>query len=491
MVSKQGGSPLETSTQVRNGGQNLPARLIQLSMAKRRIMLMQGDLVVTLLAVLIALWFWALAADTPFTLEFIWPRAFWFVVLPLLWLMLAHANDYYNLRITAHFASSVTRLAWITLQLVLAYGIIYMLAPRNMLPRVFILYYAILSLALIVAWRAGRLFLTNWSGFRRRALIVGTGSASQVIWEAIKQEVQHDYEVVGYIASIHDSTSPVEWADLLGTGKELTNVVQHYGISELIVSYVNDVPDDIFQGLMACYGQGTAIVPMPMLYEQITGRIPIELVDQNLWALVLPHEEHSLSFHLYRVIKRALDMLLALVGLACFALCFPILALVIKLDSPGPVFYFQERVGQGGKIFKIVKLRSMVADAEKLTGAQWATTGDKRITRIGKIMRKTRLDEVPQLINVLLGDMSLVGPRPERPEFVRMLTSEIPFYPTRHAVKPGLTGWAQIRYRYGNSTADSLAKLQYDLYYIRHQSLIFDLLILVRTLSTVIRFQGT
>ncbi len=491
MVSKQSGPPLETGLQVRNGGPNLPTRFIQLSMAKRRLMLMQGDLVVTLLAVFIALWLWALAADEPFTLEFIWPRAFWFIVLPLLWLALAHANDYYNLRITAHFASSVTRLAWVTLQLLLAYGIIYMFAPRNLLPRVFILYYAILSLALIVAWRTGRLFLTNWSGFRRRALIVGTGSASQVIWEAIKQEVQHDYEIVGYIASIHDAASPVDWADLLGTGKELTSVVHQYGISELIVSYVNQVPDDIFQGLMDCYGRGVAIVPMPMLYEQITGRIPIELVDQNLWALVLPHEEHSLSFHLYRAIKRTLDILLALAGLACFALFFPMLALVIKLDSPGPIFYFQERVGQGGKIFKIVKLRSMIADAEKLTGAQWATTGDKRITRVGRIMRKTRLDEVPQLINVLLGDMSLVGPRPERPEFVRMLTCEIPFYPTRHAVKPGLTGWAQIRYRYGSSTADSLAKLQYDLYYIRHQSLIFDLLILARTLSTVIRFQGT
>ncbi len=495
MVPKHGGPPLETretGPQVRNGGQTLPTRLIQLSMAKRRIMLMQGDLFVTLFAVLIALWLWAFQAGEPFTLEFIWPRAFWFVALPLLWLTLAHANDYYNLRITAHLSSSVTRLAWITLQLVLAYGIIYMLAPRNLLPRVFILYYAVLSLALIVAWRAGRLFLTNWSGFRRRALIVGTGSASQVIWEAIKQEVQHDYEVVGYIASAHEITAPAaEQTDLLGTGKDLTKIVQQYGVSELIVSYVNKVPDDIFQGLMACYGQGIAIVPMPMLYEQITGRIPIELVDQHLWALVLPHAEHSLSFHVYQALKRAIDMLLALVGLALFALFFPLIALAIKLDSPGPVFYFQERVGQGGKIFRIVKLRSMIPDAEKLTGARWATAHDKRMTRVGRIMRKTRLDEIPQLFNVLVGDMSLVGPRPERPEFVRLLASEIPFYPTRHAAKPGLTGWAQIRYRYGSSTEDALHKLQYDLYYIRHQSLIFDLLILARTIATVIKLQGT
>ncbi len=490
MATKQRVS-LETRPQVHSGGQAIPARLIQISLARRRILLMQGDIIVTLVAVLVGLWLWALKAGDPFTLEFIWPRAFWFVVLPLLWLALAHANDYYNLRITSHFSSSITRLAWITLQLLLAYGIFFLLSPRDALPRLFILYYAGLSLALIMAWRAGRLFLTRWSSFRRRALIVGTGSASQVIWEAIEQEVQRDYEIVGCVTSAHALASPVGQTELLGTGKELPRLVQQYGISELIVSYVNDVPNDIFQGLMNCYGQGTAIVPMPMLYEQITGRIPIELVDQHLWALVLPHEEHSLAFHVYQALKRIMDSLLALVGLALFAVCFPALALAIKLDSPGPIFYRQERVGKGGKVFRIVKLRSMINDAEKLTGARWADAHDKRITRVGRIMRKTRLDEVPQLFNVLVGDMSLVGPRPERPEFVRLLTSEIPFYPTRHAAKPGLTGWAQIRYRYGNSTEDALRKLQYDLYYIRHQSFIFDLLILARTIATVIKLQGT
>jgi exopolysaccharide biosynthesis polyprenyl glycosylphosphotransferase len=333
--------------------------------------------------------------------------------------------------------------------------------------------------------------MTRWSRFRRRALIVGSGSATEAIWKAIKQEVQRDYEIVGYVTSAQERASLAARPDLLGSGRELTTLVQHYSISEVIVSYLNDVPDDIFQGLMACYGQGITIVPMPMLYEQITGSIPIELVGQHLWALVLPHQEHSLTFNLYQALKRIIDSLLSLVGLALFALFFPLIALTIKLDSPGPIFYTQERMGQGGEIFKIVKLRSMIDGAENLTGACWAANDDTRVTRFGRIMRKTRLDETPQLLNVLRGDMGLVGPRPERPEFVQVLASKIPFYQTRHVVKPGLTGWAQIRYHYGNSTEDALRKLQYDLYYIRHQSLTLDLLIMARTLITILRFQGT
>jgi lipopolysaccharide/colanic/teichoic acid biosynthesis glycosyltransferase len=206
---------------------------------------------------------------------------------------------------------------------------------------------------------------------------------------------------------------------------------------------------------------------------------------------VLPQEEHSLSFNFYQALKRVVDITLSLVGLALFTISLPVIALAITLDSRGPIFYWQERVGRGGKVFKIVKLRSMIDGAEKTTGARWASAYDERVTRFGRIMRQTRLDEIPQLINVLGGDMSLVGPRPERPEFVDLLENEIRFYQTRHVVKPGLTGWAQIRYRYGRSTDDALRKLQYDLYYIRHRSFMFDLLIMARTIVTIIKFQGT
>jgi lipopolysaccharide/colanic/teichoic acid biosynthesis glycosyltransferase len=163
----------------------------------------------------------------------------------------------------------------------------------------------------------------------------------------------------------------------------------------------------------------------------------------------------------------------------------------MQLDSPGPIFFSQTRVGKGGKPFRVVKLRSMIPDAEKNTGAVFASKNDQRITRVGRLLRKSRLDEVPQLWNVLRGEMSMIGPRPERPEFIAELSSEIPFYRARLAVKPGVTGWAQVRYGYGSETADHLIKLQYDLYYVRHHSLLLDLQISIRTVGKMLSFAGT
>jgi exopolysaccharide biosynthesis polyprenyl glycosylphosphotransferase len=454
--------------------------------------LMQGDVILTLIAVLIALWWWAYNAHDPFTLRFILLRSYWFLILPLFWLILARASDYYSLRVAAHLVSSLTRLAWITLEMLVIYLATFFFSPPNSLPRLFILYYAFVSLLLIGLWRACRLILTGWSGFRRRALLIGTGQPAQIILRAIKEEASRDYEVIGAIASIQDLPSLAAQPAVLGTGAELPQLVQNHGIAELIVTYVNEIPGDIFQGLMECYGKGIEIVPMPKLYEEITGRIPIELVGEHLWALVLPLGERFFLFkQLYFLLKRIIDIVVSLIGLLLFVPFLPALALAIKLDSPGPIFYFQERVGHGGKTFNIIKFRSMIDGAEALTGARWATAYDERVTRWGRVMRKTRLDEVPQLVNVLLGQMSLVGPRPERPEFVHILERDIPFYRARLVVKPGLTGWAQVRYRYGNSMQDALRKLQYDLYYIRHQSLFLDLIIAVKTISTMIRFQGT
>lgn len=466
-------------------------RLPPFSVSKRRTVLIQGDVIITLISVLIALGLWANKAKDPFTVQFVLEHSIWFIILPLLWFILALANDYYNLRVTAHLISSLTRLAWITLELLLIYLAIFFLSPRGSLPRRFILYYALISLALIGLWRAFRLLTTGWAGFRRRALIIGTGQPAQIILHAIKEEAARDYEVIGCVISAHEPTPAMGQPKVLGVGLELPQLVQRYSISELIVAYVNELPGDVFEGLMQCYGQGTYIVPMAALYEAITGRIPIELVGGHLWPLVLPLGGPSFLFNIYLALKRIFDIVLSVAGLILFAFILPVVALAIKIDSPGPVFYLQERVGQGGTLFKIIKFRSMIDDAEAASGPRWATAYDERVTRFGRFMRKTRLDEVPQLINVLLGDMSLVGPRPERPEFVHLLSNEIPFYRTRLVVKPGLTGWAQVRYRYGNSMQDALRKLQYDLYYIRHQSLLLDLIIAIKTINTMIRFQGT
>jgi len=476
----------ETQSHRRN-----PSRL-QLQLSERRLLLIWGDGAATFVAVLIAIYVWSVVAKEGFSTEFIWERAGWFIALPGLWFLLASANDFYNLRVTARIRFSLTRLVFIQAQLIFVYLIIFFLVSRDTpLPRLFIFYYAVVSFGLIGLWRLWRPFLIGWTGSRRRALILGTGPSADVIVKTIRAEAPGDYHIVGCVTS-SDNPNPTCPDDLplVGSGGDLATLVRTKNISELIIAYDSQLPADVFQGVMACYEFGIAIVPMPLLYEQITGRVPIEHVGQH-WAVVLPLEGQSLTFNIYSILKRLMDITLALVGLVIFAIILIPLWILVQLDSPGPLFYAQERVGRGGRIFKVIKLRSMIPDAEKNTGPKWATANDPRVTRLGRLFRKTRLDEVPQLVNVLFGQMSFVGPRPERPHFVDELTLKIPFYRTRLVVPPGLTGWAQVKYKYGNTTEDALIKLQYDLYYIRHRSLLLDVLIMFRTVGKILTLGGT
>jgi exopolysaccharide biosynthesis polyprenyl glycosylphosphotransferase len=241
--------------------------------------------------------------------------------------------------------------------------------------------------------------------------------------------------------------------------------------------------------LSLLHEQGTQITPMFALYQDLTGRVPVShLGDMSFVAL--PANVKSTA-RTYQVVKRWFDFTLALVVLLLAAPLFLLIALAIKLDSPGRVFFTQVRVGRGGKAFRIIKFRSMYSDAEAATGAVWAASYDRRVTRIGRFLRKSRLDEIPQILNVLRGDMSFVGPRPERPEFDEELEREIPFYRARRAVRPGLTGWAQVNHGYGNSLQDALRKVEYDLYYIKNESPYLDLLILLRTVAVVLKLGGT
>jgi exopolysaccharide biosynthesis polyprenyl glycosylphosphotransferase len=465
-------------------------RTLHWRVGERRKLLVLGDVVATLLAVLAALRIWAFAAHEHFTEQYLVRQWHWFVILPALWLLLASVNDYYNLRITARLQSSLLCLARITLELLVIYVAIFFLSPPHSLPHLFVAYYAGLSLILISAWRSLRVLLSRVVGHRRRAVIVGAGSAVESMWHTMVEEAHAEYEVVGCISTLATWRPANPALKLLGGSNDLVSAVRTYGVSEVVVAYGDEAPPELFQQVISCYTGGIVVVPMPDLFEQITGRVPIEHVDERLWALVLPLEGYRLTFHLYLVVKRTIDILFALVGLAVFAILLPMLALLIKVDSRGPVFYAQERVGRGGRIFRVLKFRSMVVNAEKGTGPQWAQSRDPRVTRVGSLLRKTRLDEAPQLLNILKGDMSFVGPRPERPAFVDTLSREIPFYRSRLVIKPGLTGWAQVRYRYGNTTEDQLRKLQYDLYYIRHQSILLDLLIIGKTFGTVVSMKG-
>jgi hypothetical protein len=303
------------------------------------------------------------------------------------------------------------RLIQVTAQVLVIYLIIFFFSPRDALPRLFILYYGVSSFLFMVIWRSWRPFLIGWTATRRRALIIGAGWTAHAMIEMLRQEAPDDYEMIGLIVEPGD-TLPAEipLLPIIGTSADLLAVAQREKVSEIILASGRELSGRMFQAVMDCYEQGLSIIPMPLLYEQVTGRVPVEHVSQRYWTTMLPIEGSSI-FDPYPLLKRLLDILLALVGLAIFAPLLPVLALAMRLDSPGPLLYRQARVGRGVSTFQMIKLRSMIPDAERDTGPKWAEEDDPRVTRLGRVLRKTRLDEVPQLINALRGEMSLIGPR--------------------------------------------------------------------------------
>jgi exopolysaccharide biosynthesis polyprenyl glycosylphosphotransferase len=410
------------------------------------------------------------------------------VVFVVVWLLLASANDFYDLRLAARRGAAFQRLLLMTLQMLVVYLVIFFLSERDALPRLFSLYYGVLSFALIGLWRFVYPTVTGWASEPRRVLIVGTDWAAESIIGAIGRYAYDEYQITGIIGETDEVGNAICGVPIVGSGRDLLTLALRDRVSELVVTSTRELSGPIFQGVMDAYVRGLTIVPMPLLYERITGRVPVEHVNKH-WAVVLPLDSAS-PLRPYPFLKRVLDIALALAGLAAFTMLFPVIALAVRLDSPGPIFYSQRRVGLNGRAFRIHKVRTMVLDAEARSGAVFSRQGDPRVTRVGRFLRKTRLDELPQLFNILRGDMSLIGPRPERPEHIERLVTKIPFYRTRLVIRPGLTGWAQVRYGYGADDEDALVKLQYDLYYIRHQSLALDMSIIVRTAGKVLRMSG-
>jgi exopolysaccharide biosynthesis polyprenyl glycosylphosphotransferase len=462
----------------------------QLQISERKIVLAIGDIAAVLVAVVIALRIWAWVAGDPFTAAFVFDQAFWFAALAGLWLLLASANDFYDLRVAAVRGRTLTRLLIITSQLIIIYVLIFFFTPRDALPRLFIFYYGVASFVTIGIWRLSRPVLLGWVSAPRQTLIVGGLHESDAMIAAIEGHAATEYTVRGIIGQAAEVGQAVRGVPVLGTGADLLNFVRRDGVSELIITATHTLSSDTFRAIMEAYERGVTIMPMSLLYERITGRVPVEHIHDD-WAIIFaPARQNDSIFNPYLVFKRTADLVFSVVGLIATAAIAPLLILAIRLDSPGPILYAQERLGRTGTPFRIYKFRSMVQNAEAGTGAQFSRPGDPRVTRIGRFMRKTRLDELPQFWNVLRGDMSLIGPRPERPEIVDRLTQKIPFYRTRLIARPGLTGWAQVRYSYGSTDEDALVKLQYDLYYIRHQSFLLDVNILLRTVGRVLSMSG-
>ena len=344
---------------------------------------------------------------------------------------------------------------------------------------------AAFSLRLLYFW------MYSSSKYNNRVLIFGTGSAAKMITDVLINGYNPGYDLMGFLDpndEAHQSPSssgPVEGKTYYN-GEDVFKVASAEGVTKIIVS--PDNPDDLLplNRFLDCKFSGIEVLSMPAAYEQLTGKILIHEFLPN-WLVFTDGFRTTPASRAAKVIT---DYCIALLGLILAAPLMALIALAIKLDSRGPIFYTQERVGKNQRPFRLIKFRTMAKDAEAASGPVWAQPGDPRVTTVGRFLRRTRLDEIPQFINVLKGEMSIVGPRPERPHFVAQLQETIPFYNQRHTVKPGVTGWAQTQYPYGASEEDALEKLQYDLYYIKNISLFLDLLTLLATIRVVLTFQG-
>lgn len=341
-----------------------------------------------------------------------------------------------------------------------------------------------LALAMMICWRLAIHWVMRHPRLGERILIVGTDTlAVEVAREAMLRR-DLGYKVVGFVSEDPKLVGESLFnPKVLGVVSELNRIVAEEKIDRVVVALQDrrgHMPVD--QLLQIRLQGGAAIEEGTALYEKLTGKLSVEMLRPS-WIIFSGGGKRST---VWGIARRLFNAVMAGAG---FILSLPIAllaAVAIKLDSPGPIFYTQERVGKNGRVFKIIKFRSMRQDAEKDGEAQWAAARDPRITRVGTLLRKTRIDEIPQFINILRGEMSFVGPRAERPVFVEQLTEQIPFYSQRHLVEPGLTGWAQVNYGYGASVEDAMQKLQYDLYYIKNVSLLFDIWIMFKTIKIVL-----
>lgn len=422
----------------------------------------------------------------------------YFAILTAVWVVWATFFDCYYLPNTANYRDSITSVSAAGLLTALAYLAIPYWTPDLLASRSTAVIFASLITAVVPAWRLLYITIFTQPSFSRRLLIVGAGESGCEIAHVLtagsqgrNRRAASGYEIAGFVDDDPDKAG-LTLCDVpvLGNREDLLRLIDERRIDMLVLAITHspEIHPDLFRTLLECREQGICLRSMTSVYEQLTGKVSVRHAGRDL-SVIMPREESS-TRHLFFAGKRVVDLVGGLFGMVVLATIAPFVAIANAIWAPGPLFYRQVRVGRYGKPFHIFKFRSMITTAEDGCGAVWAQENDDRITPVGKLLRLTRLDELPQFLNVLKGDMSLVGPRPERPEFVQKLTEEVPFYQSRHAVRPGITGWAQVRYRYGSCVDDARIKLEYDLYYIRQQSIYLEVVVLLKTIPVMLGLHG-
>jgi sugar transferase (PEP-CTERM system associated) len=340
--------------------------------------------------------------------------------------------------------------------------------------------------AVIVSWRMIYNHILKTRQLDQRIMIVGSGPLAKNIAREIIETADTGFKIIGFITENPERVGEkLVNPSIIGDQSQIPEIAQRERVARIVVALEERRGNFPGAQLLECKMKGIAVEEGIEFYEHLTGKLQVE----SLRPSSLIFSDGFRTSKLTTCMKRITGFALSLIGLVLFSPLIAVLSFLIRIDSRGPVFFKQERVGENGRIFKLLKFRTMIANAEA-NGPVWAEKNDNRVTRVGRWMRKWRLDEVPQMFNVLKGDMSFVGPRPERSFFVEKLRKEIPFYDQRFSVKPGITGWAQIKYRYGASKEDALEKLKYDLYYIKNLSSLFDLIIIFETIKVVLFGKG-
>jgi len=412
---------------------------------------------------------------------------FWFYLLPIVWMLLL--IELYEPHVASSGKRTTRGIALAAFIGIAAYSLVFIVKQDTNLPRVSVGAFLFFASVLTLLWRMIFIRVYKTTGQRRRILLIGAGKAGQTLAELYNSSATRSFNLVGYVDDDRQKTGKtICGLRVLGSSDHLLNLIDVYHISDVVIAINGEIEGTTFQTILDAQEKGVEVTRMPILYEEMTGRVPVHHLESDWIIRSFVDGLHVSGF--YELMKRVLDILGAVIGLVVFVITCPFLSLAVLVDTGFPVFYSQPRLGRGGLVFRIYKYRSMRQDAEAEGEAKTTLENDPRVTRVGNFLRKARLDELPQFWNVLRGEMSLVGPRAERPELVADYQRQVPFYRARLLVKPGLTGWAQINYGYVASVTETAVKIEYDLYYIKHRTLGMDIQIILRTIGTVLRHTG-
>ena len=412
---------------------------------------------------------------------------FWFYLLPIIWVLLL--VELYEPHIAGSGRKTTRGIAIAAFMGLLGYALVFILRQDNDLPRIGVGAFLLFASLLTLSWRMIFIRIYKTTGQRRRILVVGAGRAGQTLAELYESLGTRSFHIIGFVDDdAQKFRKKYHSLQVLGSSTHLLNLIDAYHISDIVVAINGEIRGETFQTILDAQERGVEVTRMPILYEEMTGRVPVHHLESDWIIRSFVDEVHVSGF--YELTKRLLDVVGGLVGTVVLLFFMPFISLAILIDSGRPIFYSQTRLGRGASKFTIYKFRTMKQNAEQDGEAKLAEKNDPRVTRVGNFLRKSRLDELPQFWNVLRGEMSLVGPRAERPELIAEFQKQVPFYRARLLVKPGLSGWAQIKYGYYASVTEMSVKLEYDLYYIKHRTLAMDFQIILRTIGTVLRRTG-